>query len=384
MNRKRLISGVLIGLFVVSFFSVVQLAGAASRKELLETFCINNQIDSGAFQDTNNGTKDEVSEFTTYSNLHILSIIDPELENLLDDDKSLAQEWIQTELNKFIDAGDDGKTLRDAYYAYAGYTATGTALNETILDDLTERILLSQDESSFGFKSNASLEPTLPDTYYAVQYLNDTNEILSISTDNVALFTMSCWDSDKNLFAAVPNGTANLIDTFYGLKTLELLGKLDEIESADQESIKIYIDTFYCDDELYTNHFGGYSITQSDSQSSIFFTYVAVEILNMLEGDFHTDTLTWILNRQSARDYGFQDASNSGLEGPSSAKSSYYAVEIILSLEPAAFDQRGNNVMNEELWNLKTSGWIIAAIILGVLVIIAGLIYGIYRYKNRI
>ena len=69
MNRRRLQTSLLIGLFVVSFFSVLQGAMAASRKELLEEFCLNNQDDNGAFADTPNGTLGEYNEFTTFSNL---------------------------------------------------------------------------------------------------------------------------------------------------------------------------------------------------------------------------------------------------------------------------------------------------------------------------
>jgi len=55
-----------------------------------------------------------------------------------------------------------------------------------------------------------------------------------------------------------------------------------------------------------------------------------------------------------------------------------------LIFEEDAFGDRNSDLMNEELWNLSTSGWLIAAIVVGSLGLTALAGYGIYRYKNRI
>ena len=142
------------------------------------------------------------------------------------------------------------------------------------------------------------------------------------------------------------------------------------------------MESFYWDDNTIPDHYGGYSFSQIKAETSILLTYYAVEIQNLVGGTIHAETLDWILARQSSIDYGFQDVNTFKNGGPSSAKLSYYAVEIILSYESDAFGRNG--VMDEELWDLKTSGWLIAAIVLGSLGLLAGIIYGIYKYKTRI
>ena len=56
----------------------------------------------------------------------------------------------------------------------------------------------------------------------------------------------------------------------------------------------------------------------------------------------------------------------------------------ILIFDENAFGNKNRDIMNEELWNLSTSGWLIAAIVVGSLGLAALAGYGIYRYKNRI
>ena len=88
--------------------------------------------------------------------------------------------------------------------------------------------------------------------------------------------------------------------------------------------------------------------------------------------------------RERTYDHGFNDVpSISGIEY-SSAKLSYYAVRSILIFEESAFGDRSKDLMNEEIWDLRTSGWLIAAIVVGSLGLAALAGYGIYRYKNRI
>jgi hypothetical protein len=115
-------------------------------------------------------------------------------------------------------------------------------------------------------------------------------------------------------------------------------------------------------------------------------TYYCVSIQNELNSSkLNNDaTLDWILSRQSPYDFGFNDVSSvSGIEY-SSAKLSYYAVKSNLIFDEEAFGSSNSDLMNEELWDLSTSGWLVAAIVIGSLGLAALAGYGIYRYKNRI
>nr|QEE17410.1 Prenyltransferase and squalene oxidase repeat protein [Candidatus Prometheoarchaeum syntrophicum] len=380
-QRHNILAFLFLSVLIISSFDY---SVATSRKDLLEDFCISNQTATGGFMDFNNGTADTISEFTSYANLFILNEIDPNLEKI---DKSKAEFWGIDRLNDFTSTTGTEKSIPDAYYALGILVYLNATANEnSTLNDAITKMNGFYNETSHGYNGENSPISTLSDTYYAIEFL-ERAESLSYSTNSteIASFVLSCWDSEDNAFAGSPGGYANPIDSYFAIQSLKRLDKLDLFNQ--KEELSDFIDEFYCDDPVFEAHNGGYSHTQnSPSSSSLMMTYYCVSLQNTLNSSkLHNETtLNWILSRQSPYDFGFNDYSSTSSIEYSSAKLSYFAIRSILIFEEDALGDRNSDLMNEELWNLSTSGWIIAGIVLICIGLAALAGYGIYRYKNRI
>ncbi|MHA1718724.1 MAG: prenyltransferase/squalene oxidase repeat-containing protein [Promethearchaeota archaeon] len=388
MKRHTILPYLFLIVFIISSISI-NYSVATSRKDLLEEFCISNQTESGSFKDYNNGTTDTISEFTSLANIFILYQIDSTLEKI---DKTKAGFWFIDKLNDFSSTTTKEKNIPNAYYALEGSIYLNVTANNTAnVNEAVTEMNNHYNTSSHGYNGGNAPFPTISDTYFAMEflYLADTispNESFStINSTEIATFILSCWDDEVNAFSASPGGVANPIDSYFAIQTLLRLDKLDLFNQ--KEELSNYIENFYCDDPAFESHYGGYSyIADSPLSSSLMMTYYCVSLQNTLNSSkLHNETtLNWILSRQSAFDFGFGDVSSVSGSEFSSAKLSYFAVRSILIFDENAFGDKNRDIMNEELWNLSTSGWLIAAIVVGSLGLAALAGYGIYRYKNRI
>ena len=387
MKRHRILPYLFLLTFIISSVSI-DYSVATSRKDLLEDFCISNQIESGGFTDFNRGTSD-ITEFTSFANLFILYEIDLSLEKI---DKSKAEFWFIDQINDFTSPTSTGKNIPNAYFALQGSVLlNSTANNTATVDDAITEMNNFYNETSYGYNGDNTPISTISDTYFAVEFLHLASDVLSsadfslINSTDIATFVLSCWNSDDNAFGGSPGGEGNPIDSYYAIQTLIRLDKMDLFNY--KEELSDFIDTFYCDDSVFESHYGGYSHTpNTPSSSSLMMTYYSVSLQNNLNSSKlnNETTLDWILSRQSPYDFGFNDFSIVSDVEYSSAKLSYYAVRSILIFDEDAFGSSNNDLMNEELWDLSTSGWLIAAIVVGSLGLAALAGYGIYRYKNRI
>ncbi len=388
MKRHTILPYLFILVFIISSVSI-DYTVATSRKDLLEQFCIDNQTEAGGFKDYNNGTSESITEFTSLANLFILYEIDPTLEKI---DKPTAGFWFIDRLNDFSSTTSTEKNIPNAYYALEGSIYLNVTANETatVGEAITELDLL-YNETSHGYQGGNAPKPTLSDTYFAIKFLQLASTLStsanasSFNSTEIANFVISCWNSEDHAFAGSSGGEANPIDSYFAIQTLINLEELDLFNY--KEELSDFIDEYYCNDPVFESHYGGYSHSQnSPTSSSLMMTYYCVSIQsNLNSSKLHNETtLNWLLSRQSPYDFGFNDVSSvSGIEY-SSAKLSYYAVRSILIFDDTAFGEKNRDLMNEEIWDLSTSGWLIAAIVVGSLGLAALAGYGIYRYKNRI
>lgn len=388
MKRHTILPYLFILVFIISSVSI-DYSVATSRKDLLEQFCINNQMGTGGFIDYNNGTEETITEFTSLANLFILYEIDPTLEKI---DKKKAEFWFIDRLSSFTSTTSTEKSIPDAFYALEGLVFLNATANETAtVNDAITKMNNFYNETSHGYNGANSPISTISDTYFANEFLymagslsfttNFTNE----NSTEIASFVISCWNEDDKAFAGSPEGEGTPIDSYFAIQTLIRLEKLNLFNNG--EELSDFIKEFYCDDPLFESHYGGYSHTRSSpTSSSLMMTYYCVSLQNTLNSSKlnNETTLNWLLSRQSPYDFGFNDVSSDSGTEFSSAKLSYYAVKSILIFEESAFGDKSREIMNEELWDLSTSGWLIAAIVVGSLGLAALAGYGIYRYKNRI
>ena len=380
MKRSKITSTILILAFVVSIFATLDLVSATSREDLLAEFCLANQDVSGGFLDTPEGTAEDLTEFTTFANTFILSQVDPELSSFEGFDKANLKEWFSDKFNAFTSF--DSKQIMEATYAYHGLLLVDPTGNSTQKDLGISTMIELQNETTYGFAGHGTNGiATMSDTYYAVLFLSLTDSLSLVNAENVSHFVVSSFSG--NAFSGNPNSNQpNLADSFYAVKTLELLDSTSALNTTAQHLLSAYVESYYVSESAYGQHYGGYSYPESVVMSSLMLTYYSVSIQDVLGVPLHEETVDWVLSRQNPIDYGFSDYSPNLDNDVSSAKLSYFAVKSILVFDADAFNTGGVFVKN--VWDLSTNGWIIAAIWVGILglMVIAGIF--IYKYKNRI
>lgn len=381
MKRSKITSTIIILTFFVSLFATFNLVAATSRGDLLAEFCLANQDASGGFKDTPEGSTEDLTEFTSYANTFILSQVDPELSSFAGFDKANLKVWFSDKFNAFTSFGSE--QIMKGTYAYQGLVLADPTGNSTLKDLGVEAMIILQNDTSYGFAGfGTDGEATISDTYFAILFLSLTDSLSFVDAELVSSFVMSCWNSDEYAFSGDPNSNQpNLADSFYAVKTLELLDSTSVLNTTAKSQLSTYVESYYVGESVYEQHFGGYSYPESAVMSSLMLTYYSVGIQDVIGGALHEETVDWVLSRQNPIDYGFSDYSLNLDNVKSSAKLSYFAVESILVFDTDAFD---GGVFNENVWDLSTSGWVIAAIWVSVigLFVIAGIF--IYKYKNRI
>lgn len=381
MKRRNMLTSLLLLIFTLSALGL-DFSSATPRKVLLADFCAQNQIPTGGFTDTVNGSAGEITEFTSYSNVYILNLVDPELEKI-STDLTFTQNWFSDKINDFL-AGKD--RIPDLYYAYHGAILVNETVDDDSLADVFSKIKNFQSADNFGFGGGSSIESNIIDTAFAVKFLNMTDHIIDLdsTTTDISDFLMSCYDSSLGAFKGSPTGLVSLIDTYFALDTLNLLGKIELIDETMKTAITSFVEANYIAESERIYHYGGYSLTSTNQQSSLLATYYSVGILDLLETNTHLEaTLSWVVGRQNPADFGFSDYSGATTVS-SSAKLSYYAVSTIQILDSEAFSDSRSALMNEDRWNIESNGWVIAAIWIGSigLIVIVGIL--VYKYKNRI
>ncbi|WP_457559557.1 prenyltransferase/squalene oxidase repeat-containing protein [Candidatus Harpocratesius sp.] len=383
MKRRHQLTILISITFMFSLILSAQYAVATSRKELLEQFCLSNQHSSGAFLDSPSGNGDNeatLSEFTTYANLFILSQIDPELNNL--NDQGIIRSYLRDRYLQFSDVGVG--IISQVYYAYFAGLLVDTNFTTTLIEDATTKLFDLQNATNSGFASKDAKMPTLSNTFFAVKLLTSFGKINETSPTDIAEFVLSTWNSEELAFASAPGAEASLIDTYYAVAILNELNLLNQLNSSQIDGMTTYIESFYFGDQSTGKHFGGYGIKSGIMQSSLMLTYYAVNTLSILNQPLHDETFNWVLSRQNPVDYGFADVNVDSSDAISSAKLSYYAVKVILTFDSDAFSSSRNAVMNEEIWQLSTNPWAIVGIVAGCVIAVSLIIFGIWKYKNRI
>ncbi len=206
-------------------------------------------------------------------------------------------------------------------------------------------------------------------------------QLSAISSSNVVTYVESNWNATFGAFVnSNESTTASPIDSYYALMTLQALGQLGNFTTHNQALLTNYIDSFYCNNTIYPDMIGGYTYSQTDPYSSIVLTDVCVSILTLIKAPLNSaQTITWLIARQSPADYGFQDIQENNQNAGSSVIASYYALQALLVLDPNILTDQ----MSQDIWQLSTNPWIIAAIVIGCVAGVVLLFFGIWKLKNR-
>jgi hypothetical protein len=180
-----------------------------------------------------------------------------------------------------------------------------------------------------GFSiSNTSSLASISSTYFVIQIYELIGEIIPNITTHKN-WVLLCNNSDGG-YGGNHSLSSTLLSTYYAVTILEELGFIDELVNENQTLV--YLNNFYVENPSDTDNHGGYlpDITAIDALlSSTYYCAKAISIIN--ETMLHnSETVNWVLNRQSFQDGGFAEVAQGSDQIISSVISSYYAFETLI------------------------------------------------------
>ncbi len=180
------------------------------------------------------------------------------------------------------------------------------------------------------------------------------------------------YNADVGGFKSHSTGEVSIENTYYAIKMLVQMNLLSLLTETQKEEIKTYVKSFYVNNSVYNEHYGGFSRTQNNPISTMSMTFYATQILSDLGEKPSEATKKWVLSLQDPSG-GFKETFSEASLLPT-ALATYYAVST-LDLTGYKYD--------EQVWKFEISPWWIAAIVVACVLAVAGIIYAIYYYKNR-
>lgn len=384
-SRKQLMLSRIICVGFIIFIAVAPVfASAATRNAYLLDFVLENQNSTNGgfyeYKEENSGS-DDVTILATRSSLGILEKMNQISDTQIQDNLIRTEDYLISELNPVI---NNNQTERLSYIL-EGLNSIDKIDNIDDVDDITD--YLSECErtygSAIGFALNRkqSTSATVYGTYFVIKSYNHLDSLSSISKTSVSNYIISCLDdasTGKGFKSNISSGEVSLENTFFALKTLSILDRVSDLDTQTKNEIQSYLETFYNDEEEYSEHYGGYGLFPDTEEpfSTVLATYYATISQDILFASFTLGDATenWLLNLQNQNDGGFKDNVLVGQEQRSSTIISYY---VVLCLE---LDYPNLTVLNVEVWGKNPQWWIPVVVIS---VIVASVIAGILGYRKR-
>ena len=322
-----------------------------------------NEITSGGFKNSLNKTVTSASEIGTFANVYLIL----KFGSLDDFNNFSASEWLKDQAN-FQSARYN---YQDTYYALAGLNLISPGnISDTeknfIYEKFQEKNIISK------FKPNGSDIPTIATTYYGLMIYTYLGKADVLSYDDIGSYVTTMYDADIGGFKSHSSGEVSVESTYFAIKMLTQMNLLSLLTETQKTEIKTYVKTFYVNDSLYKEQYGGYARSQNNPISSLSMTFYCTQILSDLGEKPSEETKNWILSLQDASG-GFKETFSDGTILPT-AISTYYAVATL---------ELTNYTFDDQVFKFEISPWWIAAIVIIIVLAIAGIIYGIYYYKNR-
>jgi len=338
-------------------------AFALKRSENILEYAKGNEVTTGGFKNSRDPSVSTASEVGTFANVFLIL----KFGSLDDFNNFSASEWLKDQAN-FQSARYN---YQETYYALAGLNLISTAnVSDTeknfIYEKFQEKNVLSK------FKPNGTDIPTIATTYYGLMIYTYLGKADVLSYDEIGSYVVSMYNADVGGFKSHSTGEVSIENTYYAIKMLVQMNLLSLLTETQKEEIKTYVKSFYVNNSVYNEHYGGFSRTQNNPISTMSMTFYATQILSDLGEKPSEATKKWVLSLQDPSG-GFKETFSEASLLPT-ALATYYAVST-LDLTGYKYD--------EQVWKFEISPWWIAAIVVACVLAVAGIIYAIYYYKNR-
>lgn len=361
--KYRKLTIVILAFFL--FLSAIPSALAKTRNGYIVSFILNNEIEGEGFSNAISDDNIISFEATAYA-LELLGYYNKNPQEI---------ELLQSNLEDDIKAMFDNNTvdLYSLYYLLKSLKILDDSYSiETEYFNKVYEYINDTEQLSGGFSnSNSSTFASISSTYYVIQIYSLIEEPIK----NITLhknWVLSCNNSDGG-YGGNQTLTSGLVDTCFATFILYMIGNVTEL--ADVNMTLTYLNSFYVDNTADINNLGGYLPHEVAAYASLSSTYFCVKAIDLLDGDLHSETVSWILDRQNFQDGGFVDLSDGYQQKYSSIASTYFAFETLRILESLS-------KLNVEIWMVEFNYWILI-IVLGSIGLILGIVVYIYR-KRRI
>ncbi len=348
--------------------SVIPLGLAKTRQNYIIQFVKSTQLDE--FNGFSNSVidKEEVSFEATAVALEIIDHYKiPELE--LNISKITANLTMKLDL-AFNQSNIDIYKLSHALkaFSYLDYNFT------SILENKINTYLNKTYQSIGGFSpTNSSTQISMASTFYAIECYRFINKSIP-EPELIKNWTLDCLNLDGG-YGGNSTLSSAISNTYFAINILNLLGYQSEIQNKSK-TIE-YLKSFYFDEIADDVNYGGFLPNDASKDTQLSSTYFCVQTLANLSEiiDNKDDIISWVLKRQNYRDGGFSDIKDGNIIDYSSMSATYYAFEILKTLNPNL------EQLNEDVFAAEFNWWIliILFIVIGAVVVVG---YFIWRRRQ--
>ncbi|MBD3351488.1 MAG: hypothetical protein GF364_08370 [Candidatus Lokiarchaeota archaeon] len=386
---KRVYRRLFVFGFICIFILTPSFALADTRRSYLLTFILENQNSSnGGFYEygTDDSSAEDTSLRATQCSVNVLNMLSELEDPQITSSETRLTNYFMDEITPSI---NDNNTQR-LMYSLQGLDLLGKieTIDSPLQNDITEYLASCKEiygtAIGYAYSPDEELNATVWGTYFIINCYYHLDLLAVVSEAGVSQYLISCIDdasTGKGFKSNISSGEISLVNTFYGLQTLQVLERVSQISEVVRTSIQDYVDSFYVDDENQDDHYGGYAITILNELpfTTMLPTYYATFCRTALFGSNEVlqATKDWVLNLHNPQDGGFMDNVIPGQEQHSSTIISYYATAIL------ALDDPELTILEENVWESDINWWLVVGIIALVSACIVAAIIG-YRRRYQI
>jgi len=360
----------LIALSLTILLTITPIVSAKSRESYLTDFIFSNQIDDEGFGETEEDTAFSL-EIIDYFDLYIVQgLFNTEIKV----DVTSFQENIENQLADMF--ANQTVSIYKLYYLLKALDILDYTLKDSD-PDLHNKIYtyLNQTEQNgggFGV-SNTSTSANIISTYYVYNIYSMINEIIVNKTIHKN-WILLCNNTDGG-YGGNSTLPSTLLTTYYAVFLIRELGVIGDLDN--QITTLNYLKSFYVSDSADLANYGGYLPDTSADNALLSSTFYCIKTISFIDSSQldNGTTSNWVVTRQNFQDGGFIDYIDSLGHDKSSIPASYYAFQILLSLDDIP-------LLNENVFMVEFNFLVLLITLISIGVII-GVLFLIWR-KRRI
>ena len=366
--KNKLRSLTIITLMFTVFLIFIPVVSAKTRQSYLADFLFQNQIGNEKFGNSYKDTSYALEIIDYYDLYEIQGLFGPETKV----DKSTFIENLETKVQEMFDDGEID--LYDLYYLLSSLNFLNEleTLDSGYRDKIHEYINQTEQISGGYAITNTSTSANLVSTYIVYNIYTLLDEPIFNQTTHLN-WILTCNNTDGG-YGGNQTLPSKILTTYCAVY---LVSKLTTVDDLDNKTATLnYIFSFYCDDPLDLDNYGGFLPDLIAYNALLSSTYYCIESIELIDDSTlnPTATIDWILDRQNFQDGGFVDDPSEHEEGLSSIPATYHAFKILHNLN--ALDNLNQDVFMVEF------NYIILIIVLSVIGIIAVIIVIIWRKRK--